>query len=79
MLKKLELIDNRLNDSSCATLASAIEHGRLPALKVLELRGNPASNLSMPMEALAIHSPREPWPPRYVAYQDRTGSDALVT
>ena len=43
-LEQLDLQYNRITDAGCATLASALRGGALPALKQLDLRGNPASD-----------------------------------
>ena len=46
-LKSLERLDTELNDitdAGCATLASALRGGALPALRRLDLRDNPASD-----------------------------------
>ena len=42
VLEKLYLDNNAVRDDGVAVLARAIEGGRLPALKVLHLGGNPA-------------------------------------
>ena len=42
-LKRLELDSNQITDAGCDTLASALRGGALPALKVLLLADNPAS------------------------------------
>ena len=38
------LLGNQIADAGCATLASALRGGALPALKELSLEGNPASD-----------------------------------
>ena len=40
----LHLDYNQITDAGCATLASALRGGALPALKELELDDNPASD-----------------------------------
>ena len=42
-LEELWLQFNQITDAGCATLASALRGGALPALKRLDLLGNPAS------------------------------------
>ena len=42
-LQFLDLDDNQITDEGCAALASALRGGELPALKKLDLDGNPAS------------------------------------
>ena len=42
-LKKLDLFCTQVTDAGCATLASALDSGRLPALEMIELFGIPAS------------------------------------
>ena len=42
-LKGLYLSDTRITDAGCATVASALESGALPALEALHLYGIPAS------------------------------------
>ena len=37
------LLGNQIADAGCATLASALRGGALPALKQLALQGNPTS------------------------------------
>ena len=39
-LKELDLQRNQITDAGCATLASALRGGALPALKVLNLEGS---------------------------------------
>ena len=42
-LKRLSLIDTRITDAGCATLAAALHSGALPALEQLRLLNIPAS------------------------------------
>ena len=46
-LKYLNLIDTRISDAGCATLAAALNSDALPALKRLNLHGTPASAAAM--------------------------------
>ena len=48
-LEELDLFGNQITDAGCATLASALRGGALPALKQLVLYGNPA--MSQPATA----------------------------
>ena len=43
-LDTLDLPNNQITDAGCATLASGLRGGALPALRVLDLRRNPASD-----------------------------------
>ena len=43
-LERLWLDRNQISDAGCATLASALRGGALPALRVLDMRCNPASD-----------------------------------
>ena len=42
-LRYIDLYDNQITDAGCATLASALRGGALPALKTLNVDYNPAS------------------------------------
>ena len=44
-LEQLDLQYNRITDAGCATLASTLRGGALPALKQLMLGDNPAASL----------------------------------
>ena len=43
-LEMLNLKFNQISDAGCATLASALRGGALPALKTLNLERNPAAS-----------------------------------
>ena len=46
-LKELHLSFNQITDAGCATLATALDSGALPALVHLELAGIPASDAAI--------------------------------
>ena len=59
-LKKLDTLDlnhTQITDAGCATLASALDSGALPALKVLNLDGIPASAAAKE----AVHAALAAW------------------
>ena len=55
-LKELDLRNTQVTDAGCATLASAINSGALPALKVLMLDGIPASAAARAAAVQAVHA-----------------------
>ena len=58
-LERLFLNGNQITDAGCATLASALRGGALPALKELEfLYGNPAMSQQATAEVQAAISAR---------------------
>ena len=59
-LEVLSLNGNQVTDAGCATLASALRGGALPALKALELGNNPATSQQ---GRDAVHSTLDARPP----------------
>ena len=58
-LKLLDLEDTQVTDVGCATLASAIDSGALPALEAIDLQGIPASAGAKVAVHEALHRARE--------------------
>ena len=58
-LKLLDLEDTQVTDVGCATLASAIDSGALPALGAIDLQGIPASAGAKVAVHEALHRARE--------------------
>ena len=57
-LEKLHLHHNQITDAGCATLASALRGGALPALTRLELNKNPAASQQAQAKVQAALSAR---------------------
>ena len=62
-LKKLDPDDTQVTDAGCATLASALDSGALPALEILEMEGIPASATAKEAVHAALTRSRASFPP----------------